>query len=169
MPQSTTLRPDPHRDPIYLAVGRGMEKWSWVEVNLAILLEGLLKSRRQGLVGPAYHAVINFKDKLRMVDEVAKRTLSGKRLKAWNTLSGRIGRKANKRNEIAHASIVLHGRTAPLEARLHPYWAITSGKLAARGDGLTVEQLERRAASFTELSVEILQFDKELPKRLRRR
>jgi hypothetical protein len=102
MPNSNTSTPrsDPLRDPVYLAVGRGIEKWSWVEVNLAILLEGLLRSGKADLIGPAYHAVINFKDKLRMVDEVAKRVLTGKRLKAWNVLHGRIGRRADKRNKI---------------------------------------------------------------------
>jgi hypothetical protein len=160
---------DALRDPLYLAVGRCLEKWSWVEVNLAILLAGLLGGQRSGLIGPAFHAVINFKDKLRMVDEVAKRTLSGKRLARWETLSSRVDKKAKKRNEIAHASIVLHGGTAPLEARLHPYWTITAGKPASKGTGLTVVQLEQRAESFTELSVEILQFYRGLPKRLRPR
>jgi hypothetical protein len=168
MSKSTTPRADPHRDPIYLAVGRGIEKWSWVETNLAMLLEGLVRARRRGLLGPAYHAVINFKDKLRVVDEVAQRTLKGKRLETWSKLRKRISKKADKRNEIAHAAIVLHGNVAPLEARLHPYWSITKGVVAVKGEGLTARDLEQRAVIFTALSVDILDFYRTLPKRLRR-
>ena len=51
---------DPHRDPIYLAVGRGIEKWSWVEQNLAILLEGLIRHRKKGLISAAFNAPVNF-------------------------------------------------------------------------------------------------------------
>ena len=169
MSKSTTFAPDPLRDPIYIAVGRAIEEWSWVETNLAILLEGLMWHGRSDLVGPAFHAVVNFNSKLKMVDTVAQRVLTAKRLDGWNTLRNRISKKADKRNEIAHSAIVMHGRTAPLVARLHPYWAITKDIPAKKGDGLSVQQLNERAASFTDVSIEILDFYRRLPKRLRPR
>ena len=96
-----------------------------------------------------------------MVDEVAQRTLAGSRLERWNRLRRRANDKAGRRNEIAHASIVMHG-TTKLEARLHPFWAITTDKPAPKNKGLTAQQLEERAASFTELSVRVLRLYREL-------
>jgi hypothetical protein len=102
-----------------------------------------------------------------MVDVVARRMLTGQRLKQWDQLHRAIGNRARNRNEIAHSSIVLHGKTsATLQARLHPFWSVTKGTPA--GQGLTLKQLEHRAQSFTDLSFEILNFAQSLPKRLRR-
>ena len=170
MAKSSTPSPqsDPLRDPIYLAVGRAIENWSWVETNLALLLKAMIRSPGRRLVGPAFHAVTNFRDKLKVVDEVATRTLSGKRLSNWNTLKNKISRKSERRNQIAHFSTVIHGKSAPLEARLHPYWAITKWTSAAKGDGFTAADIENLAKAFIDLSQEILRFHHTLPKRLRR-
>jgi hypothetical protein len=144
---------------------RGIEKWSWVELNLAILPQELIRNRRRDLVSAAFHAPINFRDQLRMVDVVARRILTGRRLKRWDQMHEAIGNKARNRNEIAHFSIMLHGKTTP-DARLHPYWSVTKGTPA--GQGLTAKQLEDRAQSFTDLSFEILEFARSLPRQLRR-
>jgi hypothetical protein len=159
--------PDPNRDPIHLAVGRGIEQWSWVETNLALLLGRLIRHRRDDLIGAAFHATVNFSDKLRMIDVVARRMLGGQRLRRWDRLHRRIREKAGNRNEIAHFSLVGYGRTsATFRVRLHPFWSVTKG--SPLGQGLTAKQLEHRAQSFTDLSIEILNFAKSLPKRLRR-
>jgi hypothetical protein len=159
------------KEPIHLAVGRGIEAWSWVELNLCILLEGLLGQRRDNLIGAAFYAVVNFGSKLEMVDAVAQLTLRGKRLRAWDALYERIRKKSKKRNEIAHFSIVLHGNALsddPLEPRVHPYWSVNKGTQVRKNEGLTPKQLEERARSFIDLSIEILKFHRSLPKRLRR-
>jgi len=167
MSKSTTPRPDPLRDPIYLAVGRCLEKWSWVEENLALVLEGLVRHQKHGLLGTGFAAVRSFESKLNMVDEIAQRTLGKRRFAGWKSLYGKLDKKYRKRNQIAHFSIVLHGRTAPLDARLHPYWGISKGKSALKNKGLTAADLEGRAESFTRLSSELLQFHNQLPKRRR--
>src|ERR1700692_4117805 len=105
----STIKSDPLRDPIYLAVGRCLEQWSWVEENLALVLEGLLRNRRFGLIGTGFGAIRSFESKLNMVDEIAQRTLGKRRLKRWNALAGKLGRKYSKRNEIAHFAVIMHG------------------------------------------------------------
>jgi hypothetical protein len=158
-------KPDPLYDPIYLAVGRGIEKWSWVESNLATLFEGLLGHRKDNCLGAAFYAAQSFATKLDMVDAVAQMRLSNRRLLRWRTLYNKTKNKAKKRNEIAHFALVHYPRAG---VRLHPYWAIQKGDAAVKGKGLTAEQLEERAQSFTALSVEILRFYRALPKRIRR-
>jgi len=165
MPQSNTRRLDPHRDPIYLAVGRCLEGWSWVEENLAFVLEGLLRHRRFGLVATGFGAIRSFESKLNMVDEIARRALGKRQLKRWNSLKGRLNKKYSKRNEVAHFSVLFHVNVR--EARLYPYWGITKGKpLVSRAEGLTAKDLEIRAESFSKLSSDVLKFYRGLPKRL---
>ena len=154
-----TIPTDASRDPYYLAVGRCLEKWAWVETNLALLMMGLMRHRRGNLVGAAFHSAVSFRAKLKMVDAIAQQTLAGQWLQNWDKLRDRIRRRSEKRNQIAHFHLMGHGKpTAPLEMRLHPYWSITRNLPAPKNEGLTAEQLHQRADLFTELSFEVLEF-----------
>ena len=114
-------------------MGRCLEKWAWVETNLALLMMGLMRHRRGNLVGAAFHSAVSFRAKLKMVDAIAQQTLAGKWLQNWDKLRDRIRRRSEKRNQIAHFHLMGHGKpTAPLEMRLHPYRSITRNLPAPR-------------------------------------
>jgi hypothetical protein len=135
-------------------------------MNLESLLEALVRHRRYHLLGTAFQAVVNFNSKLAMIDAVAQRMLRGRQLSRWDALCKKIDKRSKKRNAIAHFTIVLHGRTAPLQARLHPYWAIS--RPTPKNEGLKVTDIEGRRDQFTALWGEISAFERALPKRLRR-
>jgi hypothetical protein len=88
---------------IYFAVGFAMTQWQHVEQALTQLFLILLKAQNAGAASAAFASVLGFRSKLNMVESAAFVVLGKTPLFAeWTSLSKSLGRKASKRNQIAH-------------------------------------------------------------------
>lgn len=71
----------------YAAIGEAITTWAEIEGNLFDLYARLLKSNHYQALSAAYHSVINFNSRLKMVDAAATYTLTRKRdIKEWSAL-----------------------------------------------------------------------------------
>jgi hypothetical protein len=97
----------------YAALGKAISQWQHVESALVITFTALTGSNspRSSVVNAAFHSLISFKAKLDMVDTAFKTAAfmsprESALLPEWKTLRNRISKRSDRRNELAHFSMI---------------------------------------------------------------
>jgi hypothetical protein len=99
-------------DPIFLAVGRSLSNWEYVENRLAQVFATFVGADTgKNSVHPAvraYGAIVGFKSRVGMLDAAAKAYFREVQIEgqseAWNDLKKTVTGFSDRRNDIAHAS-----------------------------------------------------------------
>jgi hypothetical protein len=108
-----TTGPEEKMRRIFYAIGLAITQWQQVEHALTQLFV-LLINAKGGAASAAFASVLNFNSKLGMVDSAAYVVLHQTPLFAeWGALNNALGRKAKKRNEIAHFMLYQTGGVFP--------------------------------------------------------
>ncbi|MFC4724409.1 hypothetical protein ACFPB0_03800 [Glycocaulis abyssi] len=157
------------RQAAYTLVGEALSLWNQIEGSLAFLFASYLKTDAS-IAMASYHAVISFEARLAMVNAAAEKKLRlhPELFDRWKTLSGRISKKAKKRAEIAHCTIMIMEHNGRYTVEALPYWHFSKLLAGAkyRGPGLmpvapnglslSLKQLDDRIASFKDLNARII-------------
>jgi hypothetical protein len=171
-----------NEDKLYLAVGRCLTAWNHLEERVANIIEILTKrDPEQDLVPEisiGYWAVVSFEARLKWCNAVVTyRTTQNPKFahlqEEWSALNNSLIRKAKKRAEVAHGSVVtmfdddLTGSVtafvpffqsyvsrANYDDLLRPFWKNTKT--------LSVAEIEDRTASFERLRQRLVVFSVEL-------
>jgi hypothetical protein len=178
------------KDELYLNVGRCLTAWNGIEEQVLYLIEYAHsdeKAQSNGSVGFAYWAVVSFEARLKWCDAVVKFSMRyhthNELASRWNALKDKLSKKARKRAEIAHGSVVsVHedaffkgprnpeGSTAfvpfyhrkRLDHSMRSVAEHVEGKSVFETTGhLSVEELKARKESFVRLRREVADFQRD--------
>lgn len=166
---------------MYALIGSSLARWNDIEGSLAFLFALTLRADASYSM-TAYHAVVSFEARLAMVNAVAKRRLKehGDLLARWTSLSSRLTKKAKKRAEIAHCTVMrFQIRTDPgawiVEAL--PFWSVSKlmtgfthrpnkTPVGPKGVALSLGDLKSRSESFKVLSDEVGALERDVSRAL---
>jgi hypothetical protein len=120
----------PEHDQFFLNVGKCLSTWNRVEASILQILE--YGCSRRGALGHefriGYWAVVSFEARLKWCNAVVTHRLQGKKYEAlaerWNALNNKAIKKARKRAEVAHGSVVtmvMGSDTQNKKVRFIPY------------------------------------------------
>ena len=151
------------------AVGLALDQWSHVEMGLEDLFCNSLGIQE----GPAHvvmSSIRSFHARLAVIQNLIAYLVIEPDLRArWTSLYNRLTRKNDKRNELAHFSILDATANGKREIRLKPYFSTgaellegTRKPLGPVPPGLSFEQIEERAASFSKLALDVWMFSREM-------
>jgi hypothetical protein len=97
-----------HVNEFLQTFARAILAWGYVEMNLYLIFQTLMVSRRKEAVSAAYHSVINLKARLDMVNATAEIMISGSMLDEWKSLARKVSNNSGKRNALAHLLLQGH-------------------------------------------------------------
>lgn len=100
------------KEQLYLNVGKCLSMWNGIEAEVLRLIEYAAANTRT--VSPSvrlgYWAIISFEARLKMCNAMVSARLRGKEYEQlasrWKALNNKLIKKAGKRAEIAHGSVV---------------------------------------------------------------
>lgn len=131
------------KEKMHRAVGECVLTWSWVEVHMASIFACCI-----GASGVTADTVLSipkaFEVRSQMVHAAVRIFLANHPLlDDWNLIYNYVCKMSGRRNEVAHATMLsVDNKFIVLE----PYFVMTSPKTH-----IAVEEVERRAAEFTDL------------------
>jgi hypothetical protein len=106
---------------LYTAIGRALSAWSWVEEGLCQIYTTVIFERSTltaplpaiGHAQASFWAIESFRAKLNVVDAALKMRCRHlpETLKLWSILYKRAREKNNKRNDLAHGTVMNLGAT----------------------------------------------------------
>jgi hypothetical protein len=110
---------EPYFIELYTAVGRALSAWSWVEESLSYIYTTAIFEQRTpapaiGYAHASFWQIESFRGKLNVVDAAVKMRCRHlpETLKLWSVLYKRAREKNNKRNELAHGTVMNLGADA---------------------------------------------------------
>lgn len=172
-------------DKLFLWVGRCLTAWNRVESRIVNLLDHAYSSdgvSSPGEVVIGYWSIVSFEARLKWCDSVVSYRVNRKHYEdlatEWNSLNNHVIKKARKRAEIAHGSVVnTHGApkdgdTTPprvtlfvpqfekqmLSWNLLPHRQHMATPLTEHLSSLTADDLAHRAAGFAKTEARIRKF-----------
>ncbi|KCZ57882.1 hypothetical protein HY36_11945 [Hyphomonas atlantica] len=147
-------------DQLLLEVGRCLDVWSVVELNLAAIFSYLYvptcepPHARVAIRAP-FDAVVSFDARLTMLDTAVVNSPIANSLvrERWPALSNRLSKKYKKRHEVAHFSIT-RTKNPDAPATLQPFSTFTAHYHEQARTPLTLANLIQRRDSFCRLADE---------------
>jgi hypothetical protein len=100
------------KEQLYINVGKCLSMWNGIEAEVLRLIEYAAAHTRtvSASVRVGYWAVVSFEARLKMCDAMVSARLRGDKYKdlaaQWNALNNKLIKKAGKRAQIAHGSVV---------------------------------------------------------------
>lgn len=175
MPTKPDSRTPPLADML-VAIGSALSNWQHVEAQVArVCLALITTDKKHRAASAAFHSVLSFRTKLDMTTAAAMMALDEPNLAEWRTLANRLDRKAKKRNELAHFSLVqdvdLDGQTLVESYTLETnVW--DAARHVRKKDGpfvLKPNDIRNRAQAFRVIAEEVGAFADRLEGQSRRR
>ncbi|MGE3757734.1 MAG: hypothetical protein AB7H97_08260 [Pseudobdellovibrionaceae bacterium] len=124
------------------AVGNCIMAWGGIELHLALTFEKLLASPPY-VANTVWDSVVSFDAKMKALNSVMELRISDPELRAiWKKLLKKIQKKAGKRNEIAHCTLVIKDNE---DATIVPYYSFAKDR-----PYLKAEDLEARWLTFND-------------------
>jgi hypothetical protein len=152
-----------HAKEFFETYGRAMLQWQFVEANLFLIFNSLIRGRDHHIVSAAYHAVINFNSKLEMITEAIQVAFPETPLfTEWERLRKKISKQARNRNVLAHYALLGH---LPTGAKDSVTLRLARSIFDVRHKGHAEYDLKQIAAwgdSFTAAAGELDAFSKKL-------
>ncbi|MDE2005238.1 MAG: hypothetical protein KGI51_01625 [Rhodospirillales bacterium] len=155
----------------YAAVGQAIAAWQNVEAALYEVYRASTGARRPGAEAAAFFAVASARAKLTLTSAAVEFAALGEpeALKGWSALRNRVGKKTNRRNDIAHAAvwILFHEKRRERKIYLGPNAMDTRGATRKGGsqdtEPLTLKRLQAYENDFRELAADLLNFARNIP------
>lgn len=162
--------PDKDVSAIYYAVGRALNAWTEVEKELEPLFSVL--SGADDLAGQITMAsILSFKARIQVCNNLIPGLFPTPDLKArWTNLFNRMARKMDRRNELAHFSVVAMNLVdeGKIRASLVPYYSPGGASIQFQRnadnyfgpylEGLTAKQIREREVVFRKLASDLAAF-----------
>ena len=93
----------------YAATGRAISAWQLVESGMYEVYRATTRAALPGAEAAAFYSIGSFRAQLRAVDAAVKFVAVAANVEQlatdWTTLCNRAGKKADRRNEIAHGAV----------------------------------------------------------------
>lgn len=152
------------RQRFFAALGEAISQWAWVEYHLFHVYVRLVRPELFKATSASFHAVINFKSKLAMVDAAASFALTKEEdIAEWTTLNNKLGRLVKLRNAMAHMPVytapqlpsdksihlgpsILDFHADPSGELFNPKWVLRR----VQDTSAMFERLAKRVAAFSE-------------------
>ncbi len=98
-----------HERQFFEAYGRAMLSWQSVELELFFVFQSIIRAHDHRIASAAYHAITNLNTRLETITEALKVALPNVSLQQeWTKLRKQIGKRAAKRNLLAHYTLGGH-------------------------------------------------------------
>jgi hypothetical protein len=151
-------------DQIVFEVGSGINAWSLVEFELCLLFKQALQADNEDGASAAFYAMRSFEARLAITNAALESILTLKDMPPelhaeWTNIFNRTSKKAKKRAELAHSGMVMEDGKAKLEVFPKMYHHGTNGKAEIY---LTAKVLAERRTSFSQLAMQLSDFEKKL-------
>ena len=153
----------------YYALGRAISQWADVEERLYLLYQKIINSDNFFGMSASYFSIINFSNKLDMVDKVLRASyFDDKILKKWDKISDRIRTKNIHRNHLAHYSTTFNNLKKPgdriyLSPSISNINAALAKKTLSKKHTYNTRRLEELVPVFAKLAKDIHNFVLVLP------
>lgn len=152
------------RQRFFAALGEAISQWAWVEYHLFHVYVRLVRPELFKATSASFHAVVNFRSKLAMVDAAASFALTKEEdIVEWTTLKNKLGRLVKLRNAMAHMPVytapqlpsdksvhlapsILDFRVDHKEEFFNPKWVLRR----VQSTCIIFERLAKRVAAFSE-------------------
>lgn len=153
----------PQDGAFYEALGRAIGGWAQVEGALYVMFLTVLKLPHADPAAAAFHAIVSFQGRLKMVDSAALFSLANSPLLArWRALEERVRKKEARRNQAAHF-MPRRDFDAAQAPRLylgpHPYDANRARKAPPP---IFTQQLEAMAQEFRSIALDLTMLSMEI-------
>jgi hypothetical protein len=91
-------------------LGRAVARWQLVEMQLFRIHARLVRSENSEVASAAFHSIINFRQRLGMMDAAARIFLATSPMLAkWTALKKRAKKAAVRQNTLTHSVVVFGG------------------------------------------------------------
>ncbi|NEK19893.1 hypothetical protein [Rhizobium leguminosarum] len=158
----------PSLDPLYLAVGNGLNAFIRIEGFVAMLYATLMEPAPRLLSILSIDAATHVETKCRIISSVAPYRLERNELKLFNALLGRVKRKADFRNKLAHWQVGYWHKNMPvgtsreadaLKPRLMPAY-FTAGNIGGKTpESIRPQELQEFFDACLVLQKDLLEFN----------
>lgn len=147
----------------YEALGRAIGGWAQVEGALYVMFLTVLKLPHADPAAAAFHAIVSFQGRLRMVDSAALFSLANSPLlPRWKELAEHVRRKEARRNQAAHFMPRRDFDTAQVPRLYlgpHPYDA---NRTQRAPPPIFTKQLEAMAQDFRGIALDLTMLSMEI-------
>ena len=151
-----------HTKEFLEAYGRALLRWKYVEQELFLIFNSLVRGRDHHIVSAVYHAIVSLNSKLEMITEAMQVAFPETHLSEWRRLRKTISDRVKNRNKLAHYMVLGH---LPKEAEgavtLRLARSVYDVRDKSRGE-FDVKQIEAWDDSFRELAHKLDAFGKKL-------
>lgn len=158
----TELSHNEQREAIMQTVGRALDQWSHVE----LALEDLFATALGITEGPAHivlSSIRSFNARLLVVHNLMTGLAMSPEIQtSWSNLYNQLAKKNDRRNELAHFTIIDITENGKTRVALKPYFSTgsellrgTRNPMKPQPPGLDLKQVKERAASFSKLALEV--------------
>jgi hypothetical protein len=152
-----------HAKESFEAYGRALLGWQYVEQELFLIFNSLVRGRDHHIVSAVYHAIASFNSKLEMITDAMQVAFPETHLFAeWKRLRKTISDRAKNRNKLAHYMLLGHlpkKAEGAVTLRLAPSLFDVRHKSRGKFD---VKQIEAWDDSFHELTHKLDSFGKKM-------
>lgn len=150
-------------DDFLKAFASALLAWQPIEHNLFLIFNCLAGPHKTpAILSAVYYTSVTIKPQLNMVDAVANVALNNSSyLEKWKKLSKKISDNTEKRNRLAHFSLVMHSSNGKTNALLKPSVFNVKAKHDRDYDAKSINEWR---ISFIALAVEMSTFLDNLPK-----
>jgi hypothetical protein len=151
------------RQELYCAIGEAITSWAAVEDRLADIFAYFVTGDGNSFPAKAaFHAVVNFREKLAMTDDAAEWRITGADLARWKTIFGTLGGLATQRNKIVHFTLI-RSRRLPRQRTSRYYLSPSLQNVTAHMRGveppkLSAKDITQRAQGFRTLATDLSEF-----------
>ena len=161
------LKPPHDNIEILAAAGYCLERWTCVENHLEILYSTVSGMKKEPYAQIILASIVSFEVRLALCHAAMSLTKTTARQKEiWNWLYNRLTKGYKKRHEVAHFRLVYYHSLKRWE--LTPFYSF-GRHYEVTEHGLTVRQIEERAAIFNHLGADLFWFAHDLRGHLRKR
>ena len=112
------------------AYGRAVLSWQYVEHEMFLLFSALIRAPDPATASGAYHAVVNFRTRLSMINAAAQAALKALHPGLWDDWIGAkaiLSAYSGKRNDLAHMTLLGVTKNDEISLRLGPGIFIDTG------------------------------------------
>jgi hypothetical protein len=117
MPAPPSTLEEEH-ERFYAALGKAITQWQHVEDALSRLYCGVFVVDDFWPASATYHTILAFEIRLEMVNAVLRTACGPSFIQLWNPLYNKASRRAKRRNQLAHFSLLVDASKRP-GYRLH--------------------------------------------------
>lgn len=153
----------------YYQVGKSLERWAWIETELAMICGFCSSVRHHGYSHiTGFFVIENFRSKLAYTDALVNvkcRREQPKVLHLWSIVKKRIEKMATLRNQLAHrrATVIRRGKPGERIALMEPNWILNDETDATKlppEQKITIRDVAHRSAQFSALYSHLCDFSR---------